>query len=119
MKRWIAAVLTACMLAVPAGAADQPSDWALEAVQTAREAGLVPEKLDSAYDRAATRAEFCALAAAVYRSWETEGLLGKVEKDTVLFTDCKEGDVLLCASVGIVNGVGGGRFEPGRSLQRQ
>ena len=34
MKRWIAAVLTACMLAVPAGAADQPSDWALEAVQT-------------------------------------------------------------------------------------
>ena len=89
MKRWIAAVLTACMLAVPAGAADQPSDWALEAVQTAREAGLVPEKLDSAYDRAATRAEFCALAAAVYRSWETEGLLGKVEKDTVLFTDCK------------------------------
>ena len=55
MKRWIAAVLTACMLAVPAGAADQPSDWALEAVQTAREAGLVPEKLDSAYDRAATR----------------------------------------------------------------
>lgn len=119
MKRWIAAVLTACMLAVPAGAADQPSEWAQEAVQTAREAGLVPEKLDSAYERAATRAEFCALAAAVYRSWETEGLLGKAEKDTVLFTDCKDGDVLLCASVGIVNGVGGGKFEPDRPLQRQ
>lgn len=119
MKKWIAAMLAVCLLAVPAGAADEPSGWAQEAVQTAREAGLVPEELDSAYDQPVTRAEFCALAAAVYHAWEEQGLLGEIEKNTVLFTDCTDGDVLLCASLGIVNGVGGGRFAPDDLIQRQ
>ncbi len=119
MKKWIAAMLAVCLLAVPAGAADEPSGWAQEAVQTAREAGLVPEELDSAYDQPVTRAEFCALAAAVYHAWEEQGPLGEIEKNTVLFTDCTDGDVLLCASLGIVNGVGGGRFAPDDLIQRQ
>ena len=66
MKKCIAAMLAACLLAAPAGAVDEPSGWAQEAVQTAREAGLVPEELDGAYAQLVTRAEFCALAAAVY-----------------------------------------------------
>lgn len=119
MKKCIAAMLAACLLAAPAGAVDEPSGWAREAVQTAREAGLVPEELDGAYAQPVTRAEFCALAAAVYHAWEEQSLLGEIEKNTVLFTDCTDGDVLLCASVGIVNGVGSGRFEPDQPVQRQ
>lgn len=119
MKKWITAMLAACLLVVPAGAADEPSDWAQEAVQTAREAELVPEELDGSYTAPITRAEFCALAAAVYHSWAEGNLLGEVEKNSVLFTDCTDGNVLLCASLGIVNGVGDGRFEPDNPIQRQ
>ena len=119
MKKWIAALLAACLLAVPAGAADEPSGWAQEAVQTARDAGLVPETLDGAYTQPITRAEFCALAAAVYRSWAAAGQLGASIAEEVQFTDCTDADVLLCASLGIVNGVGDGRFDPDRSISRQ
>ena len=65
MKKWITAMLAACLLVIPARAADEPSSWAQEAVQAARDAGLVPEELDSAYTQPITRAEYCALAAAV------------------------------------------------------
>ena len=119
MKKWIAAMLAACLLVVPARAADEPSSWAQEAVQTARDAGLVPEELDSAYTQPITRAEFCALAAAVYRSWAASDRLGASAQVDVQFTDCTDEDVLLCASLGIVNGVGDGRFEPDRSISRQ
>ena len=74
---------------------------------------------DSSYTAPITRAEFCALAAAVYHSWAEGNLLGEVEKNSVLFTDCTDGNVLLCASLGIVNGVGDGRFEPDSPIQRQ
>ena len=112
-------ILAVCLLAVPAGAANEPSGWAQEAVQTARDAGLVPDELDSAYTQPITRAEFCALAAAVYHSWAASDRLGASAQVDVQFTDCADEDVLLCASLGIVNGVGGGRFEPDRSISRQ
>ena len=116
MKRTIAAILSAAMLVTAAAAAEAPSSWAKSAVDTARNAGIVPEQVDQAYTQSITRADFCALAAAVYRTWEKSGNVKSVEKTTVSFSDTKDEDVLLCASLGVVNGVGNGKFAPQQKL---
>lgn len=115
------ALLTAVgLLIASAGAAStMPSNWAQKAVQTAQEAGLVPEALNTAYDTAITRSEFCSLAASLYRIWEANGQLKDITPDPVSFTDCTDEDVLLCASIGVVNGVGDGQFAPYSPIQRQ
>lgn len=119
MKRTIAAILSAAMLVTAAAAAEAPSNWAKSAVDTARNAGIVPEQVDQAYTQSITRADFCALAAAVYRTWEKSGNVKSVDKTTVSFSDTKDEDVLLCASLGVVNGVGNGKFAPQQALTRQ
>lgn len=119
MKRTIAAILSAAMLVTAAAAAEAPSSWAKSAVDTARNAGIVPEQVDQAYTQSITRADFCALAAAVYRTWEKSGNVKSVDKAVVSFSDTKDEDVLLCASLGVVNGVGNGKFAPQQKLTRQ
>lgn len=120
MKKLFATLLTLSMLIASASAASiQPSNWAQAAVQTAQEAGLVPEELNMAYDTAITRAEFCSLAASLYRIWDANEQLKDITPSSVSFTDCTDEDVLLCASVGVVNGVGDGRFAPASPIQRQ
>ncbi|GFO88010.1 hypothetical protein BUFA31_11740 [Butyricicoccus faecihominis] len=119
MKRTIAAILSAAMLVTAAAAAEASSSWAKSAVDTARNAGIVPEQVDQAYTQSITRADFCALAAAVYRTWEKSGNVKSVDKAVVSFSDTKDEDVLLCASLGVVNGVGGGKFAPQQQLTRQ
>lgn len=119
MKRTIAAILSAAMLVTAAAAAEAPSSWAKSAVDTARNAGIVPEQVDQAYTQSITRADFCALAAAVYRTWEKSGNVKSVDKATVSFSDTEDEDVLLCASLGVVNGVGNGKFAPQQKLTRQ
>ena len=119
MKRTIAAILSAAMLVTAAAAAEAPSSWAKSAVDTARNAGIVPEQVDQAYTQSITRADVCALAAAVYRTWEKSGNVKSVDKATVSFSDTKDEDVLLCASLGVVNGVGNGKFAPQQQLTRQ
>ncbi len=116
MKRTIAAILSAAMLVTAAAAAEAPSSWAKSAVDTARNAGIVPEQVDQAYTQSITRADFCALAAAVYRTWEKSGNVKSVDKAAVSFSDTKDEDVLLCASLGVVNGVGNGKFAPQQQL---
>lgn len=120
MKKLLAILMATSLLMASAGAAStQPSNWAQEAVQTAQEAGLVPEILNTSYDAAITRSEFCSLAASLYRIWETSGQLKDITPDSASFTDCTDEDVLLCASIGVVNGVGDGRFAPDALIQRQ
>lgn len=120
MKKLFAMLLMLSMLIASAGATStQPSNWAQAAVQTAQEAGLVPEALNMAYDTAITRAEFCSLAASLYRIWDANEQLKGITPSSVSFTDCTDEDVLLCASIGVVNGVGSGRFAPDSPIQRQ
>lgn len=54
MKRTIAAILSAAMLVTAAAAAEAPSSWAKSAVDTARNAGIVPEQVDQAYTQSIT-----------------------------------------------------------------
>ena len=117
-KMWISALLAAAMMTA-AGAADAPSAWAQKSVDAARAAGLVPSQVDSAFDTAITREDFCSLAAAVYRAWDRENVLQAASTGKVSFTDTDNADVLLCASAGVVNGGGNGKFAPDNNITRQ
>ena len=93
--------------------ADAPSVWAAEKVMEAIELGLVPETLQEKYQQATTRAEFCALAVALYEAFtETE------IEERVSFEDTDDVDVEKAAAIGVVNGVGENKFDPDASLTR-
>lgn len=117
-KMWISALLAAAMMTA-VGAADTPSAWAQKSVDAARAAGIVPAQVNSAFDTAITREDFCSLAAAVYRAWEKEDALTAYTSSRVSFSDTDNADVLLCASAGVVNGVGNGKFAPDKNITRQ
>ena len=117
-KMWVSALLAAAMMTA-VGAADTPSAWAQSSVDAARAAGLVPSQVDSAFETPITREDFCSLAAAVYRAWDKENVLQTASTGKVSFTDTDNADVLLCASAGVVNGVGNGKFAPDKNITRQ
>ena len=102
--------------AAPTVPAEQPSGWAQGDVKTAVEAGLVPEVLRSQYTQAITRAEFCALADSLYTA--VKGSPAPADAG-VSFTDTTDPAILRMASAKVVNGVGGGRFNPDGQLTRE
>jgi len=93
--------------------ADQPSSWAAEQVNTAIAAGLVPASLQSKYTQAITRAEFCTLAVALYENKKGE-ITGRST-----FTDTTDVNVQKAAFIGVVTGMGEGRFDPNAALTRE
>ena len=94
--------------------AETPSTWAVEQVRGAVEAGIVPEELQSKYTTATTRAEFCALAVALY---ETAG--GSEITERAQFEDTTDVNVEKMAALKVVNGVGEGNFAPDQKLTRE
>lgn len=95
-------------------AADQPSSWAAGQVDEAVSAGIVPESLQSAYTQSITRAEFCALAVDLYETVKGTEITGRVA-----FTDTTDENVEKMAGLGVVTGVGEGRFDPDGTLTRE
>ena len=92
---------------------DEPSSWAKAEVGEAIGLGLVPEALQSEYTRPITRAEFCSLGVALY-----ERSSGEIT-ERAEFSDTDDVNVQKLAGLGIVNGVGGGKFNPDASITRQ
>ena len=93
---------------------EQPSSWAVEQVNAAIAANLVPTSLQSKYTQATTRAEFCALAVALY-----ENVTGKTITERKTFDDTKDVNVEKMAAVGVVSGVGDNKFAPDDKLTRE
>ena len=115
-------VLTAVLLPLSAGPlavgvllASPPSEWAAADVAAADAARLVPETLRSDYTQAATRAEFCALATALY-----ENLRGEIAGRKT-FEDTTDPNVEKCAYIGVVKGTNtsGTLFAPDDALSRE
>ena len=98
---------------VPASSGD-PSSWAVEEVNAAISAGLVPQFLQSGYRQTITRAEYCALAVALYEEYTGVEISGRVT-----FIDTNDVNVEKMAAVGVVEGVGGNRFDPYALLTRE
>ena len=98
----------------PKPTGDKPSSWAEEQVKQAISAGLVPESLQSKYTQTATRAEFCALATALY-----EAATGTEITQRATFSDTSDVNVEKMAGLGVVGGVGDGKFNPNGQLNRE
>jgi len=91
-----------------------PSAWAAEPVEAAIKAGFVPAHLQSGYRQPITRAEFSALVVTFYEAVKGEEIRGRVE-----FSDTKDANAQKAAFIGVMQGVSGGRFDPGARLNRQ
>jgi len=116
-KRLLAALLCLALAlagAAPALASDEPSPWASGVVYEAIAAGLVPMGLRSDYTQAITRAEFCALAVALYEIVTGSEIYGRQP-----FDDTDDENVEKAAAVGFVAGVGNGMFAPDDMLTRE
>jgi len=110
------AVILAFASVTPAFAA--PSDWAAEAVEDAISRGLVPPGLQANFTRPITRAEFAALAVALYES-QHDSILERMGAWRVEFVDTNDINVIKAAYIGVVSGVGYGRFDPDGNITRE
>ena len=84
-----------------------------DGITTAITEGLVPQKLQSQFTQATTRAEFTALAVAVYEIVKGE-IIGRAT-----FADTNDVNVQKMAYIGVVSGVGNNRFDPSGTLTRE
>jgi hypothetical protein len=100
----------------PPPAQDAPSSWAVPYVDRANELNLIPENFSGNFTQNTTRAEFAALAVQLY-----ETVTGReIAIDRALaFTDTTDINVHKAATIGVVGGVGDGRFNPDGELTRE
>lgn len=102
---------------------DAPSAWAQEEVAEAISAGLVPEGLQQNYTGAVTRGEAAELflrLLEVSTGLSTEELLSEhgAEADPAAFADIDDPAVLAAHALGLINGVGEGKFDPDGTFTR-
>lgn len=96
--------------------ADAPSEWAEEDVVKAREYGLIPDNMYHSFMSDITRVEFCRLVMALYTKITS---MPETYIATPAFTDTSNISVLNAYELGIVKGVGDGRFAPYAAITRQ
>jgi len=97
----------------PAPNIESASSWAQDDISLAVYMGLVPPALQSNYTATTTRAEFAALAVALY-----ERLHGDIA-GRVAFADTTDLNVEKMAYLGVVQGVGNNMFAPSNPITRE
>ena len=106
------------------------SSWAKEGINKAYEFELVPNELLGEYSSLITREEFTRLCSSVIAKWTDSESITNIENNPSIkevldksdfkgFTDCDTYEVELCAGLGIVSGMGEGKFMPDKSITRQ
>ncbi|MCL2549038.1 MAG: S-layer homology domain-containing protein [Symbiobacteriaceae bacterium] len=93
---------------------DKPSSWAIGQVEVAVDIGLVPSALQSGYQHAITRAEFCNLAVQLYEKHFGKEITGRVS-----FADTNDVNVQKMAAIGVVSGISETVFDPHSKLTRE
>ena len=93
---------------------DSASDWSRETLETALDLGLIPEELQERYRNSTTRSEFCALGVRLYETIKGETIEGRSS-----FDDTDDENVEKMAELGVVSGVGGGKFNPDSTITRE
>ncbi len=94
----------------------QVSDWAKEQVSKAAETGLVPDSLGSDYRVSVTRAQFAATAVKLYEAMSGQKAPAAGESP---FTDTSDPAVIQAQALGIVSGVGDGKFAADALVTRE
>jgi hypothetical protein len=103
---------------------DKPSDWAMDEVTEAIEAGLIPDEQQYSFTDSIAREQFCVLVMTlltVKTGKTTDQLLkaNNVEIKAGVFYDTTNTTILAANALGIVGGVGSGKFSPGGQITRQ
>ena len=98
----------------PTDVLEKPSTWAATEVNAAIAAGLVPKSLQSKYTQTITRAEYCALAVALYEKHTGEEITKRKN-----FNDTDDINVEKMAAVNVVSGIGNNLFDPDANLTRE
>lgn len=94
-----------------------PSAWAADGIAAAEARGMLPEDMRFWLRDSCTREEFCRLLAIAMKD---RGDGSPIQDGGIAsFSDCDNPDVTWAAELGIVNGVGGGRFAPYRFITRE
>ena len=117
MKKIISICLSALIMlsGVQAFAASTPSSWAITEVKAAISEGIVPEAIQTDYQKAITRKEFCEMVTLVY-----DKLGGaNISVGASPFSDVDNESVTKASALGIVLGIGDGLFAPDNLITRQ
>jgi len=98
------------------------SDWAAPAIDSARNAGLIPAELDQMYQSVAVRRDLCMLAVQLVRILRPELCETAGQQIKTVYWDCTDSeipmeDINLAAQLGIIKGKG--CFEPFRPITRR
>lgn len=119
----------ACILAVLDDAGTEPagnsvSAWAQADVDQAVQLSILPQSLQSGYQTAITRGEFCRLLSGYLaaRSGASTAEFCKkrgIDTASVSFSDTADEDIRLIAATGIVLGYPDGTFRPDAAIARQ
>ena len=97
----------------PSAPGSSPAQWAASTVDEAIANGFLPVPLRTRYNQTITRGEFCALAVQFYESFSGQDISGRTS-----FSDTQDPSVEKAAYLGVVGGVGDGRFAPDAPLNR-
>jgi cell wall-associated NlpC family hydrolase len=102
--------------AISQSSEDIPSNWAKAEIDKAIKYNLLPEKIQGNYRINITREEFSEVAVNLY-----EALSGKegILQGENPFTDTQNIKVRIANGLGIVNGIGDGKFAPNDAITRQ
>jgi hypothetical protein len=92
------------------------STWAAPVVNEAKDENLVTDKVLVDFPAPITREEFCELAVLLYE--KMTGTAAPVPASNP-FNDTTNPEILKAANLGIVGGVGGGKFAPNNNVTRQ
>ena len=101
---------------------DVPSEWAVADVETAADLGILPKDLDSKYQTAITRGEFCSLIAGYIEARTGKSLARFCNHHTGTdqsFSDTSDRTILNIAYLGIIYGYPEGDFRPDDYIERQ
>lgn len=92
------------------------SSWAVPELNKASEYGLITDRIMGNMAGPITREEFCEVAVQLY---ETVSGTKATYTATDAFSDTKNPEIYKAYELGIVNGVGGGKFEPDMLINRE
>ena len=93
-----------------------PSAWAEPEIAAADGAGILPDYLKISWKTPISREDFCVL---VMQALHQKGIVADEASISDPFTDTQREDVVEAYALGIVNGVGNGRFAPDDSITRE
>lgn len=102
-------------VSINVSASNIPSDWAVNEVNNAKNAGIITDAVTKNYQKDITREEFCELAVKLYEKLTNQS----ATVGTDIFTDTDNQEILKAYNLGIVKGISNNRFAPYNNITRQ